>query len=87
MMFGMDEQPDVLNEYYNDYSWYKRLLAEFVGEKKPDAKVVVERGKKQVLKSKQISYEVIPALQGFMVPGKPCTVRDDIDIVINSLMK
>jgi hypothetical protein len=86
-IFGLESQPDVLSEVYNDYDWYKRLLVDFVGEKKPDAKVVVDRVKKQVMKSKQISYDVIPELQGFMVPSGVCTVRDDIDVVINSLLK
>jgi hypothetical protein len=86
-IFGVDEQPVVLDSYYNDYAWYKKLLAEYVGEKKPDAAVIVDRPKKHTLRGRQITYDVIPALQGFMVPGRASVVRDDIDVLYNSLMK
>jgi hypothetical protein len=86
-IFGLEDQPVVLESYYNDYAWYKKLLAEYVGEKKPDAAVVVERPKKHTLRGRQISYDVIPQLQGFMVPGRASVVRDDIDVLYNSLMK
>jgi hypothetical protein len=85
-IFGLEEQLDVITGYYNDYGWYKKLLADFVGEKRSDAKVV-ERPKKKLLRGKQISYETIPKLQGFMIPSKPVIVPDEIDALYNSLMK
>ena len=88
VVFGLDEQPEVCSGVYNDNSWYKRLLADYLSEKKPDAKFVVERPKqKHVLKGRQINYDVIPELQGFMIPSKPCIVSDDVDVLYNSLMK
>ena len=87
-VFGLDEQPEVCAGVYNDNSWYKRLLADYVSEKKPDAKFVVEKPKqKHALKGRQINYDVIPELQGFMIPSKPCVVSDDVDVLYNSLMK
>jgi hypothetical protein len=86
-IFGMEEQPEVLPGYYNDYAWYKKLLADFMGEKTPEAKVVVERSKKKMLRGKQINYQVIPKLQGFMIPSRAVGVMGDIDALYNSLMK
>jgi hypothetical protein len=86
-IFGVEEQPEVYPAYYNDYAWYKKLLADFVGEKKPDASVRVERPQKRMLRGKQISFEAIPKLQGFMIPSRSAGVPDDIDALYNSLMK
>jgi hypothetical protein len=86
-LFGLDQQPEITNEYYNDYAWYKRLLAEVVGDKRPQVRVIVDRPKKKLLRGKQIHYDVIPKLQGFMVPTRSFAVPDDIDALYNSLMK
>jgi hypothetical protein len=86
-IFGLSQQPQVSAEYYNDYAWYKRLLAEVVGDKRPEVRVLVGKPKKKLLRSKQIHYEVIPKLQGFVVPTRPFTVPDDVDALYNSLMK
>lgn len=87
-IFGLETQPPICDSYYNDYAWYKRLLADYVSEKKPDAKVVVEKVKaKHTLKGRQITYDPIPELQGFMIPSKPCIVPDNADVLFNSLMK
>jgi hypothetical protein len=58
-IFGLDVQPDVILCYYNDCSWHKRLLADFVGEKGTDPKVIAERPKKRLLRGRQISYNPI----------------------------
>jgi hypothetical protein len=77
----------VIPGYYNDYAWYKKLLADFVGEKGTETKVVVDRPKKKLLRGRQINYEPIPKLQGFMIPSRPAVFPDDIDALYNSLMK
>jgi hypothetical protein len=86
-LFGLDEQPEIADEYYNDYAWYKRLLAEVVGDKRPEVRVIVDGRKKRLLRGKQINYDVIPGLQGFMIPTSSFALPDDIDALYNSLMK
>jgi hypothetical protein len=65
----------------------QRLLADFAWAKSTDANVIVERLKKRLLLGRQISYDPIPKLQGFMIPSWPAVVPDDVDALYSSLMK
>jgi hypothetical protein len=42
---------------------------------------------KKLFLGKQIHSDPIPNLQGFLIPGRPFVVPDDIDALCNSLMK
>lgn len=89
-VFGLEEQPEVMNEIYNDYNWYKRIVVESTGasvsQTTSNDKVKVTKPQKQMIKSKQISYAVMPEIQHFMTPTmKP--IPDNVDALFNSLMK
>jgi len=83
-IFGLKSQLDGFSEYDNDD---KRLIADYVEEKRPETKIVVDRLKKKLLLGKQIHSDPIPKLEGFLIPGKPFVVPDQIDALSNSLMK
>lgn len=88
-VFGLIEHPSVLNEIYNDYHFYQRMLAEYLGKSvstTSEDRVKVNKPQKQMIKSKRISYEEIPNLQHFMTSTmKP--IPDYVDALFNSLMK
>lgn len=89
-VFGIKDQPEVMNEIYNDYNWYKRIVADSIGssvsQSTSDDKVKVTKPQKQMIRSKQINYDVIPQIQHFMAPTmKP--IPDYVDALFNSLMK
>ena len=90
-VFGVDEQPEVMNEIYNDYNWYKRIVADSIGASSSQAttssdKVKVSKPQKQMIKSKQINYDVIPEIQHFMTPTM-AKIPDYVDALFSSLMK
>lgn len=87
-IFGLEQQPEIHNQFYNDSDWYNRMLHDFVSEKKPEARFskVSDKPKTHTLKSRQINYDVIEQLRGFMsATMKP--IPDDCDALFNSLMK
>ncbi|KAH0791686.1 TRAUB-domain-containing protein [Histomonas meleagridis] len=85
-IFGFETQPEVVNDVYNDSNWYKRLLSDVVGIQKKETKVVATKPKKQLLRSRQIHYDIIPELQNFMTSViQP--IPSYADALFNSLMK
>lgn len=86
-VFGVESIPEFLHCNYNDDDFYDRLLREIVSEKNPEVLTRVKKTNptKAGLKSKQISYEVIPELQNYMAPTMQ-PVPDSIDAMLKSLM-
>jgi len=86
-IFGLEKTPEVLLANYSDDEFYQKLLRDLVAEKKPDAPSLrTEKPKKELLKSRQINYEVIPQLQNYMIPTMD-PIPDYVDALFASLMK
>ena len=88
-VFGLKDQPEIMNEIYNDYGWYKRVVAESIGTSvstNTDEKVTVKKPKKQMIRSKQIHYDVIPEIQHFM-SATMTPIPDYVDALFNSLFQ
>ena len=86
-IFGLDSIPDILSVNYTDVEFYQKLLRDIVTEKKPEISLTkVQNPQKHQLKSKQISYDVIPELQNYMIPTME-PIPDYVDALFSSLMK
>ncbi|OHT13411.1 hypothetical protein TRFO_16373 [Tritrichomonas foetus] len=95
-VFGLEEQPEVMSEIYNDYGWYRKIVAESIGASSSnsavgsgnsgDGKVAAGKPRKQTIRSKQINYEVMPEIQHFM-SATMTPIPNYVDALFNSLMK
>ena len=86
-VFGVDKVPEFLHVNYADDDFYDKLMREIIAEKNPQALAHVKTSKptKATLRSKQVSYDVIPELQNYMsATMKP--IPDTIDAMLRSIM-
>lgn len=86
-VFGLDDDPEILDEFYNDQTFYHGILSDYVSEQKPKTKITGQNLPQKIRsKIREVNTDLIPKIQNFVAPTM-VPIPDYADSLFRSIMK